>query len=66
MAVIKKFRIKSFKAEECYIELKNIAMFYDKREILNKPLTNLCLIVLPKMETQFMFSWPFSNLCLTV
>ena len=35
MAVIKKFRIKSFKEEESYIELKNISMFYDKREILN-------------------------------
>mgnify|MGYP001320725508 FL=1 len=35
MAVIKKFRIKSFKAEESFIELKNVSMFYNKREILN-------------------------------
>jgi len=35
MAVIKKFRIKSFKEEKSLIELKNISMFYNKREILN-------------------------------
>ncbi len=35
MAVIKKFRIKSFKAEESFVELKNVSMFYNKREILN-------------------------------
>ena len=35
MAVIKKFRIKSFKAEESLVELKNVSMFYNKREILN-------------------------------
>lgn len=35
MAVIKKFRIKSFKEEESFIELKKISMFYNKREILN-------------------------------
>lgn len=35
MAVIKKFRIKSFKEEESLIELKKISMFYNKRQILN-------------------------------
>ncbi len=35
MAVIKKFRIKSFKEEKSFIELRNISMFYNKREILN-------------------------------
>ena len=35
MAVIKKFRIKSFKAEESLVELKNVSMFYNKRQILN-------------------------------
>ena len=35
MAVIKKFRIKSFKERETLIELKNISMFYNKRQILN-------------------------------
>ena len=36
MAVIKKFRIKSFKEEESFIELKKISMFYNKREILEQ------------------------------
>ena len=35
MAIIKKFRIKSFKAEESLVELKNVSMFYNKRQILN-------------------------------
>ena len=35
MAVIKKFRIKSFKEREVLVELKNISMFYNKRQILN-------------------------------
>ena len=35
MAVIKKFRIKSFKEEESFIELKKISIFYNKREILS-------------------------------
>ena len=35
MAVIKKFRIKSFKEREALVELKNISMFYNKRQILN-------------------------------
>ncbi len=35
MAVIKKFRIKSFKERETLVELKNISMFYNKRQILN-------------------------------
>ena len=35
MAVIKKFRIKSFKENEILVELKNISMFYNKRQILN-------------------------------
>ena len=35
MAVIKKFRIKSFKQSEALVELKNISMFYNKRQILN-------------------------------
>tara|TARA_B100001027_G_C16257081_1_gene327517 strand:- start:998 stop:1774 length:777 start_codon:yes stop_codon:yes gene_type:complete len=35
MALIKKFRIKSFKEEETILELKKISMFYNKRQILN-------------------------------
>ena len=35
MAVIKKFRIKSFKEQETLLQLENISMFYDKRRILN-------------------------------
>ncbi len=35
MAVIKKFRIKSFKEQETLVELKRVSMFYNKRQILN-------------------------------
>ena len=35
MAVIKKFRIKSFKEQETLLQLEKISMFYDKRRILN-------------------------------
>ena len=35
MALIKKFRIKSFKEQEAILELKKISMFYNKRQILN-------------------------------
>ena len=35
MALIKKFRIKSFKEEETIVELKNTSVFYNKRQILN-------------------------------
>ena len=35
MGLIKKFRIKSFKGEEPIIELRNISVFYNKREIIN-------------------------------
>ena len=35
MAVIKKFRIKSFKEQETLLQLDKISMFYDKRRILN-------------------------------
>ena len=41
MALIKKFRIKSFKEEETIVELKSASVFYNKRQILN----NLNLIV---------------------
>ena len=41
MALIKKFRIKSFKQDETIVELKNTSVFYNKRQILN----NLNLIV---------------------
>ena len=41
MALIKKFRIKSFKEEEAIVELKNASVFYNKRQISN----NLNLIV---------------------
>ena len=41
MALIKKFRIKSFKEEETIVELKNASVFYNKRQILD----NLNLIV---------------------
>ena len=35
MALIKKFRIKNYKIGEPIIELENISMFYNKRQILN-------------------------------
>ena len=35
MALIKKFRIKSFKEQETLLELNKISMFYNKRQILN-------------------------------
>ena len=35
MALIKKFRIKSFKNDKAIVQLKNISMFYNKRQILN-------------------------------
>ena len=35
MAIIKKFRIKSFKEQETLVELKKISMFYNKRQILD-------------------------------
>ena len=35
MAIIKKFRIKSFKSQETLVELHKISMFFNKRQILN-------------------------------
>ena len=35
MALIKKFRIKSFKGNETIVEIKNVSVFYNKRQILN-------------------------------
>ena len=35
MALIKKFRIKSFKDKEVILKLDKISMFYNKRQILN-------------------------------
>tara|TARA_Y100001970_G_scaffold92764_1_gene116949 strand:+ start:8787 stop:9563 length:777 start_codon:yes stop_codon:yes gene_type:complete len=35
MALIKKFRIKSYKDQEVILELNKISMFYNKRQILN-------------------------------
>ena len=35
MALIKKFRIKSFKEKEVIVKLDKISMFYNKRQILN-------------------------------
>ena len=35
MALIKKFRIKNFKTIEPVIELKNISVFYNKRQIID-------------------------------
>ena len=35
MALIKKFRIKSFKESQALLELNKISMFYNKRQILN-------------------------------
>ncbi len=35
MALIKKFRIKSYKNEENIVELKNISVFFNKRQILD-------------------------------
>ena len=34
MAVIKKFKIKSYKKIQTIIELKNISVFYNKRQII--------------------------------
>ena len=52
MALIKKFRIKSFKIEEKIIELKKISVFYNKRQILN----NLNLKI-NKQEILGMLGW---------
>ena len=35
MALIKKFRIKSFKEKQSLLKLEKISMFYNKRQILN-------------------------------
>ena len=35
MALIKKFRIKSFKEQDAILKLEKISMFYHKRQILN-------------------------------
>ena len=35
MALIKKFEIKNFKSEETIVEIKNVSVFYNKRQILN-------------------------------
>ena len=35
MALIKKFRIKSHKQDENIVDLKDISVFYNKRQILN-------------------------------
>ena len=35
MALIKKFRIKSYKEDETIVEIKNASVFYNKRQILN-------------------------------
>ena len=35
MALIKKFKIENFKSNENIISLKNISVFYNKRQILN-------------------------------
>ena len=35
MALIKKFRIKTFKNEQPIVDLKNISVFFNKRQILN-------------------------------
>ena len=35
MALIKKFRIKSFKENEALVKLDKVSMFYNKRQILN-------------------------------
>ena len=36
MAVIKKFRIKSFKEQETLLHLDKISMYYNQRRILNE------------------------------
>ena len=40
MALIKKFRIKSYKGNETIVEIKNASVFYNKRQILNNPRLN--------------------------
>ena len=35
MALIKKFRIKSYDENSSVLQLKNISVFYNKRQILN-------------------------------
>ena len=41
MALIKKFRIKSFKKKEQILKLEKISMFYNKRQILNNLSLNI-------------------------
>ena len=35
MALIKKFRIKSFKDKQTLLQLEQVSMFFNKRQILN-------------------------------
>ena len=35
MALIKKFKIKKFSSEETIVEINNVSVFYNKRQILN-------------------------------
>ena len=35
MALIKKFEIKNFQSEETIVEIKNVSVFYNKRQILS-------------------------------
>ena len=35
MALIKKFRIKDYRSTEPIVELKNISVFYNKRQIID-------------------------------
>ena len=35
MALIKKFKIEKFNADETIVEIKNASVFYNKRQILN-------------------------------
>ena len=41
MAIIKKFRIKSFKKRNTLVELKNISLSYGKRQILENVSFNI-------------------------
>ena len=51
MALIKKFRIKSYKEDETIVEIKNASVFYNKRQILNN--LNLFSLIPPKARNFF-------------
>ena len=63
MALIKKFRIKSYKEDETIVEIKNASVFYNKRQILihrtyltnSQELQRYCIDVLILSTTESCF-----------